>query len=69
MKSNQHNIALKQELDAIIAYEKYQKTPYQSANRILKYVGVDPICTIYGGTIKSDKIALAILEELLKRDE
>ena len=69
MKSNQHNDKLKQEIDAIIAYEKYQNTPYLSASRILKYVGVDPICTIYGGTVKSEKIALAILEELLKKDE
>ena len=69
MKSNQHNDKLKQEIDVIIAYEKYQNTPYLSASRILKYVGVDPICTIYGGTVKSEKIALAILEELLKKDE
>ena len=69
MKSNQHNAALKQEIDVIIAYEKYQNTPYISASRILKYVGVDPVCTVYGSTVKSEKIALAILEELLKRDE
>lgn len=57
---------IKRDLEAVVAYEKTQNTPFLSSNRILKYFGAENICAIYGCTIVSDTIAQNILMEVLK---
>lgn len=57
---------IKRDLEAIIAYEKTQNTPFLSSNRIMKYFGAENICAIYGCTIVSDAIANDIIMAVLK---
>lgn len=66
MKAENKDMAFtKQEFDAIVAYEKVLATPYTSANRILNYFGSENICKLYNCSIVSDKIARAILEDVM----
>ena len=65
MKANKDMEFIKREVEAIIAYEKSFATPYTSASRILNYVGAENVCKLYNCSIVSDKVARAILEEIM----
>ena len=56
---------IKREFDAIVAYEKVLATPYTSTTRILNYFGSENICKLHNCSIVSDKIARAILEDVM----
>lgn len=66
MKANTKDMEfIKREFEAIVAYEKTFNTPYTSANRILNYFGSENICKLYNCSIVSDKVARAILEDVM----
>ena len=66
MKTNTKDMEfIKREFDAIVAYEKTFNTPYTSASRILNYVGAENVCKIYNCSVVSDKVARAILEDVM----
>lgn len=49
----------------LLHMKKVLATPYTSANRILNYFGSENICKLYNCSIVSDKIARAIIEDVM----
>lgn len=64
-KNNNEMQDLINEFNMILEYEKVQKTPTLSSQRILEYFGYEDICKMHGCTVITVDIAYHIVRALI----